>query len=72
MAIITGGNIITGGKTIEDSVARPYAGTGAPVAGTTLVGTRVVGDFYQDSATGFLYEYTEPAAVATWTRRDTI
>lgn len=71
MAVIEGGNIITGNR-IEGSARRNYAITGAPVAGTTLVGTIEVGDFLQDVATGNLYEYTEPAAVATFTRIDTV
>lgn len=72
MAIITGGNVITGGKTIEGSVARPYVGSGAPVAGTTLAGVIAAGGFYQDAANGFLYEYTAPGAVPTFTRIDTV
>lgn len=70
MAVIEGGNIITGNQ-IEGSARRPFAITGAPVAGTTLAGTVAVGDFVQDVATGNLYEYTEPAAVPTFTRIDT-
>jgi hypothetical protein len=70
MAVITGGNIITGNQ-IEGSVRRPFAGTGAPVDGTTLAGTIAVGDFYQDAANGNLYEYTEPADTPTFDRIDT-
>ena len=70
MAVIEGGNIITGNR-IEGSARRPYAITGAPVAGTTLSGTIQVGDFVQDVATGNLYEYTEPAGTPTVTRIDT-
>lgn len=68
MAVIEGGNIITGNQ-IEGSARRPYTGTGAPVGGTTLDGTIVAGDFYQDVATGFLYEFTD---VDTFTRIDTV
>lgn len=68
MAIITGGNII-GGNVIEGAVRRPFVGNGAPVGGTTLDGTIVAGDFYVDSATGNLYEFTD---VDTFTRIDTV
>lgn len=71
MSVIEGGNIITG-NAIEGSVQRVYAVTGVPVAGTTLVGTVVVGDRVEDVDTGFLYEYTEPLDVATFTRIDTV
>jgi hypothetical protein len=70
MAVITGGNIITGNQ-IEGSARRPFVGTGAPVAGTTLLSVVAVGDFYQDVANSNLYEYTEPGAVPTFTRIDT-
>ncbi len=70
MAVIEGGNIITGNQ-IDGSARRPYAITGVPVAGTTLAGTVAVGDVVQNVATGFLYEYTEPGAVPTFTRIDT-
>ena len=71
MAVIEGGNIITGNQ-IEGSSKRPYAITGVPVAGTTLDGTIAVGEFVQDVATGHLYEYTEPAGTPTFTRIDTV
>lgn len=71
MAVIEGGNIITGNQ-IEGSARRPFAITGAPVAGTTLDGTVAVGDFVQDVATGNLYEYTEPTGTPTFTRIDTV
>lgn len=69
MAVIEGGNIITGNQ-IEGSARRPYAVSGAPVAGTTLDGTIAVGEFVQDVDTGNLYEYTEPASTPTFTRID--
>lgn len=71
MAVIQGGNIITG-NAIEGSTQRVYAVTGVPVAGTTLDGTVVVGDLVQNVATGFLYEYTEPTDTPTFTRIDTV
>jgi len=70
MAVIEGGNIITGNQ-IEGTARRPYAITGVP-GGTTLVGTVAVGDFVQNVATGHLYEYTEPADEPTFTRIDTV
>lgn len=70
MAVIEGGNIITGNQ-LPGSARRPYAITGVPVAGTTLVGTIAVGDLVQNVATGHVYEYTEPASVPTFTRVDT-
>lgn len=71
MAVIEGGNIITG-NAIDGSAQRVYAVTGVPTAGTTLDGTLVPGDFVQNVATGFLYEYTEPTETPTFTRIDTI
>lgn len=70
MAVIEGGTYITGGA-IPGSKTRRYVGSGAPVAGTTLAGVIAVGELYEDVDTGFVYEYTEPAAVATFTRIDT-
>lgn len=70
MAVIEGGNIITGNQ-IPGSARRPYAVSGAPVAGTTLAGTVAVGDLVQDVDTGNVYEYTEPTGTPTFTRIDT-
>lgn len=71
MAVIEGGNIITGNQ-IPGSARRPFAISGAPVAGTTLDGIIAVGDFVQDVDTGNLYEYTEPTGTPTFTRIDTV
>jgi hypothetical protein len=71
MSVIQGGNIITG-NAIAGSTQRIYAVTGVPVAGTTLAGTVVAGDFVQNVSTGFLYEYTAPGGVPTFTRIDTV
>ena len=71
MAVIEGGNIITG-NAIEGSTQRVYAVSGEPTAGTTLDGTLVVGDLVQDVDTGNLYEYTEPDETPTFTRIDTV
>lgn len=72
MAVITGGNVIkNAGHQAEGTVTRVYPTHGAPVAGTTYAGVIQVGEFAQDVDTGFLYEYTEPAAVPTFTRIDT-
>lgn len=70
--VIQGGNIIKGGKVAEGTIKRPHPNAGAPVAGTTLAGIIAVGEFVQDTATGNLYEYTEPAGTPTYTRRDTV
>lgn len=72
MAVIEGGNIITGGVVMPQTGPRAYKGTGAPVAGTTYDGKIAVGDLYIDMANSNVYEYTEPAAVKTFTRIDTV
>lgn len=72
MAVIEGGNIITGGNVMPTTGPRTYKGNGAPVAGTTYAGKLTVGDLYIDVATNNVYEYTEPAAVPTFTRVDTV
>jgi hypothetical protein len=72
MAVITGGNIIrNGARQIEGSKPRMYPWAGVP-AGTTYAGLVAVGDLVVDVTTGNVYEYTEPAAVPTMTRRDTV
>lgn len=71
MGVIEGGNVITGGLVLPGTGPLIFRGSGAPVAGTTYVGHLTVGDLYFDVATNDVYEYTEPAAVATWTRIDT-
>lgn len=72
MAVISGGNVISGGVVIEASKPRTFYGQGAPVAGTTYDGQIAIGDFYVDTDNGNLYEYTEPAATPTYTRIDTV
>lgn len=72
MAVISGGNVITGGVVMPQTGPRILRGSGAPVAGTTYVGFRSVGDLYVDVDTSNVYEYTEPAAVPTFTRIDTV
>ena len=72
MAVISGGNVIRNTTQTPGSKTRIYTHSGAPVAGTTLAGVITPGQFVEDSATGDLYEYTEPAAVPTFTRRDTV
>lgn len=69
--------VIKDGIIVQDNSAagtkpRTLYGNGAPVAGTTYDGTIQVGQFYVDVDTGNLYEYTEPAAVPTFTRIDTV
>ena len=71
MAVITGGLYIKGNK-IPGSRVRMYPVVGVPVGATTLAGTVAVGDLVCDVNTGNVYEYTEPAAVPTYTRRDTV
>ena len=72
MSIITGGNIIKGGKVSEGTITRPYAVSGVP-SGSTLAGTVAVGDIVIDSLTGRLYEYTNPGgSTPTFTRIDTV
>lgn len=71
MAVITGGKILKGGVVAPGTIRRPYPVSGAPT-GSTLAGTVAVGDFVQDVNNGNLYEYTEPGAVPTFTRRDTV
>jgi hypothetical protein len=73
MAVITGGNIIrNGARQIEGSKPRLLPWSGVPVGATTYAGLVAVGDLVVDVATGNIYEYTEPAGVPTYTRRDTV
>lgn len=71
MAVITGGNVIRGGVILVGSGPRKLHGTGAPT-GSTYSGVVAVGDLYIDQANDNVYEYTEPAAVPTFTRIDTV
>lgn len=72
MAVISGGNVITGGVVMPGTGPRILRGTGAPVAATTYAGQRSIGDLYIDDANNNVYEYTEPAGAPTFTRVDTI
>ena len=72
MAVIEGGNVITGGVVMPTTGPRIYKGTGAPVAGTTYAGKVAAGDLYLDVANSNVYEYTEPASTPTYTRIDTV
>lgn len=72
MAVIEGGNVITGGTIMETTGPNTFRGNGAPVAGTTYDGLIAVGDLFVDMVSGNVYEYTEPAAVPTFTRIDTV
>lgn len=69
MAVIEGGNIITGGVVMEGTGPTAYRGHGAPTGGTTLDGTVVSGDLFIDVDTGNVYEFTD---VDTFTRIDTV
>jgi len=69
MAVIEGGNVITGGVVMETTGPRTYTGTGAPVGGTTYDGSIVAGDLYVDFANDNVYEFTD---VDTFTRIDTV
>lgn len=70
MPIIEGGTVIPANPAGGEK-PRTYYGSGAPVAGTTYADVIQVGEFYVDTVTGNLYEYTEPASTPTFTRIDT-
>ena len=72
MAVISGGNVITGGVVMENTGPRILHGTGAPSAGTTYDGFISAGDLYVNVANGQVYEYTEPDETPTYTRIDTV
>lgn len=72
MAVISGGNVITGGVVMPGTGPRIMRGHGAPTGTTYNNITRTVGDLYTDMDNGHVYEYTEPAAVPTFTRIDTV
>lgn len=69
MAVIEGGNVITGGVVMEGTGPRVYRGSGAPVVATTYT-SRSAGDLYIDVANNNVYEFT--TGPDAWTRRDTI
>jgi len=70
MAVIEGGNVITGGVVMPQSGPRIFKGTGAPVAGTIYAGKLTAGDLYVDVANNNVYEFT--TGPDAFTRRDTI
>ncbi|GEM_PF-3129247 len=72
MAVIEGGNVISGGVVMETTGPRIFSGNGAPTAGTTYAGQIQVGDLYVDKTTDNVYEYTEPVGTPTFTRIDTV
>lgn len=73
MAVIEGGLVIAGGVINYGSPgARTFYTNGVPVAGTDYNGIIAVGDLLIDVDSGNTYEYTEPAAVPTFTRIDTV
>ena len=71
MAVISGGNVITGGVVMENTGPRILRGSGAPTE-TTYEGFISVGDLYVDVANGQVYEYTEVEEEPTFTRIDTV
>ena len=70
MAVIEGGNVITGGVVMPQTGPRVFKGTGAPVAGTTYAGKLSAGDLYVDVDNNNVYEFT--TGPDTFTRRDTV
>lgn len=69
MAVIEGGNVITGGVVMPQTGPRVYRGTGAPTGGVTYDGKIVNGDLYVDVANSNVYEFTD---TDTFTRIDTV
>lgn len=72
MAVIEGGSVIEQTTPMETTSPRIFRTVGAPVAGTDYDGIIQVGDLCVDTTNGNVYEYTEPAAVPTFTRIDTV
>lgn len=72
MAVIEGGSVLSGGNVMETTGPRIFRTNGAPVAGTDYDGQIAVGDLCIDMENNNVYEYTEPAAVPTFTRIDTV
>ena len=70
MAVIEGGNVISGGVVMPGTGPRVFRGSGAPVVGTTYPAARAAGDLYIDVVTNHVYEFT--AGPDAWTRRDTV
>lgn len=72
MAVITGGNIIRNTTQTPGTKPRMLPWEGVPVGATTYAGLIQVGDLVVNVLTKDVYEYTEPGAVPTYTRRDTV
>lgn len=70
MAVIEGGNVITGGVVMPGTGPRIFRGSGAPVVGTSYAGKLTAGDLYIDVANDNVYEFT--TGPDAFTRRDTI
>lgn len=70
MAVISGGNVITGGVVMPGTGPRIFRGSGAPVAGTTYAGKLSAGDLYIDDANNNVYEFT--TGPDAFTRVDTV
>lgn len=70
MAVISGGNVITGGVVMPGTGPRIFKGHGAPVAGTTYAGKPADGDLYIDLDNNNVYEFT--TGPDAFTRRDTV
>lgn len=70
MAVIEGGNVITGGNVMAGTGPRIFRGAGAPVAGTTYAGRLSAGDLYVDVDNDDVYEFT--TGPDAFTRRDTV
>ncbi len=71
MAVIEGGNVITGGVIMETTGPRILRGTGAPSA-STYAGRITAGDLYVDVANNQVYEFTSPGDEPTFSRIDTV
>ncbi|MGL5908602.1 MAG: hypothetical protein ACRCZP_01290 [Phycicoccus sp.] len=71
MPVITGGNVIRNTTQTPGTKPRMLSWSGVPT-GTTYAGVVAVGDLVCNVLTGHVYEYTEPAAVPTYTRVDTV
>jgi hypothetical protein len=72
MPVIEGGIVISGGVVDVHTGPRVFVGHGVPTGATHYVGMVVIGDLYIDHDDNRVYEYTEPAAVPTYTRIDTV
>lgn len=71
MAVIEGGLVVRANPAGGEK-PRTYYGTVVPVAATTYADVIQAGEFYVNTTNGFLYEFTLPSGVRTFTRRDTV